>query len=330
MTHDVVVIGAGLAGLQCARRLREKGIASVVLDKSRGVSGRCATRRWDGVPIDHGAQFFTARDPQFVEQVEDWVARDICHVWDTRMHQWRDGVLGPDQEKSKRPHYVCRNGMSALGKDLARDLDVRLETEVHLITSTEAGWKVVTTSGERFEAARLVCTAPMPQVCAWFGESKTEAWYHQLEADRDLIRMLPCLALLLHCPGATPEWRGIHVEDERVSWIADDSSKRPAQSSGRFVVHASPGFSEEWQDADLEEAGRRLLARANDITAGLFENPAATAIHRWRYARATEALHQGATPMKTPAPLILAGDAHHSERVSGAWLSGLAAADLLA
>ena len=51
---DVVVVGAGVAGLQCARRLRDAGLQVVVLDKARGVGGRVATRRVDGQPVDHG------------------------------------------------------------------------------------------------------------------------------------------------------------------------------------------------------------------------------------------------------------------------------------
>ncbi|MFN9939342.1 MAG: FAD-dependent oxidoreductase, partial [bacterium] len=43
--YDVVVVGAGVAGLACAGALRESGASVVVLEKSRGVGGRCATRR---------------------------------------------------------------------------------------------------------------------------------------------------------------------------------------------------------------------------------------------------------------------------------------------
>ncbi|WP_157463608.1 FAD-dependent oxidoreductase, partial [Deinococcus pimensis] len=38
--HDVLVVGAGLGGLACARDLRRAGRRVLLLDKSRGVSGR--------------------------------------------------------------------------------------------------------------------------------------------------------------------------------------------------------------------------------------------------------------------------------------------------
>ncbi|HIP78813.1 MAG TPA: FAD-binding protein, partial [Kiloniellaceae bacterium] len=41
----IAVIGAGLAGLLCARRLQDAGLHPVVFEKSRGLGGRLATRR---------------------------------------------------------------------------------------------------------------------------------------------------------------------------------------------------------------------------------------------------------------------------------------------
>ena len=46
-TPDVLIIGAGLAGLKLAGDLHAAGRAPRVLDKGRGVGGRAATRRWD-------------------------------------------------------------------------------------------------------------------------------------------------------------------------------------------------------------------------------------------------------------------------------------------
>ena len=90
---DVIVIGAGLSGLTAARDLRAAGADVVVLEKSRGVGGRAATRRWDGWPVDHGAQFFTARSEDFRAQVEAWLEQGTCFAWARGFHQWQDGQL---------------------------------------------------------------------------------------------------------------------------------------------------------------------------------------------------------------------------------------------
>ena len=70
----IAVIGAGLAGLSCARHLQQQGLEVQLFEKSRGAAGRMSTRRGDDWQCDHGAQYFTARDPDFRTEVARWQA----------------------------------------------------------------------------------------------------------------------------------------------------------------------------------------------------------------------------------------------------------------
>lgn len=93
--RTVAVVGAGIAGLTASRALRDHGLSVTVFEKSRGPSGRMSTRRVDGgrVQFDHGAQYFTARDPAFRRQVEGWVHdRDRRSVDRTLRHHRRGPV----------------------------------------------------------------------------------------------------------------------------------------------------------------------------------------------------------------------------------------------
>jgi predicted NAD/FAD-dependent oxidoreductase len=53
---DVLVIGAGMAGVMAATELTRSGARVLVLDKGRSVGGRLASRRISEATFDHGAR----------------------------------------------------------------------------------------------------------------------------------------------------------------------------------------------------------------------------------------------------------------------------------
>ena len=71
---SIAIIGAGMAGISCARALREAGRQVVLFDKGRAVGGRMATKRMAlgeaTIRIDHGAQYITARDGGFASLLQ--------------------------------------------------------------------------------------------------------------------------------------------------------------------------------------------------------------------------------------------------------------------
>ena len=77
----VVIVGAGIAGLACARRLVQAGVPALVLDKGRGIGGRVATRRADGLQFDHGAQYVTAKGEEFAAVLRDLITAGDAAPW---------------------------------------------------------------------------------------------------------------------------------------------------------------------------------------------------------------------------------------------------------
>ncbi|KAG5175542.1 hypothetical protein JKP88DRAFT_203532 [Tribonema minus] len=61
---DVAVIGAGVAGLVCARKLHRAGLKVLVLEASDGVGGRVRTDEVDGFLLDRGFQVFIEAYPE--------------------------------------------------------------------------------------------------------------------------------------------------------------------------------------------------------------------------------------------------------------------------
>lgn len=76
-SHDVVIVGAGLAGLAAARELSIHGVDVTVLEKADTVGGRVRTDRRDGLQLDHGFQLYNPAYPE-AARVLDHKALDLC------------------------------------------------------------------------------------------------------------------------------------------------------------------------------------------------------------------------------------------------------------
>lgn len=77
---SIVVVGAGLAGLTCARRLREAGVEAVVLEAADAVGGRMRTDRVDGFQLDRGFQVLLTAYPE-AQRWLDFDALELQPFW---------------------------------------------------------------------------------------------------------------------------------------------------------------------------------------------------------------------------------------------------------
>ncbi len=64
MDHDVVIVGAGMAGLACARTLQSAGLDTVVVESEDGPGGRVRTDMSDGFRLDRGFQILLTAYPE--------------------------------------------------------------------------------------------------------------------------------------------------------------------------------------------------------------------------------------------------------------------------
>jgi predicted NAD/FAD-dependent oxidoreductase len=324
-----MIVGAGLCGLQAAARLQAAGRSVLVLEKSLGLGGRAATRRWNNLPVDHGAQFFTAKNPAFSEQVARWEKAGICHEWTRGFHRFAEGKLHDPAEDS-HPRYACRAGMSSLGRALGEPLGdiVQREAKVIRLGVVEGHWQATLEDGRLVHARSLLLTPPPPQSSALLADVSPEA-----AAVIAQYRSLPCLAVGACFSRTKLSWQGIQAPDDTVlTWIGHDTSKRPElhPDCTILMLHASPDFSTGNASAQEAEVTAALLRRASEMTSQDWTAPAEVFLQRWRYALpAVGGAPRGPAVYSTPAPLVVAGDWCAGGRIEGASLAGRDAADQL-
>ncbi|GAB4180268.1 MAG: FAD-dependent oxidoreductase [Terrimicrobiaceae bacterium] len=297
----IAIIGAGLSGIAAARRLLDRGFDVTVFEKSRGWGGRCASKRVDSHIIDHGAQYFTLRDPLFQKTVEEACGENLLTIQDPIFDE--RGVEIPTES----PRFYHRLGNSRLVRDLGRGIEVRTDTTVEPLDD-------LIIQGSRFD--HILSTAPLPQTLklAKVGEGAENPF-------------VPCLCLILLYQGlALGRTKSAYAyslksEDSPVAWTACENHKN-GRIQGEvtvLVVHASQRFSHQFLEVKPEKWSPILQEAVEKIWDIPSRLRLACFAHRWRYSRNP----RGVSQASLPPGWSLAGDSLCESRVEAAWLSGV-------
>lgn len=327
--ESVAIIGAGFAGLACARELASRGVSVTVHDKGRGAGGRSSTRRLprpDGegeLSFDHGAQYLTARSLAFRRQVSDWIERGVAAAWTPRIVDLSDGHRRPKSDQPLR--HVGVPGMSALLRDLERGLDVH---HGHRVTALErdGGWRLrLAREGDAPETAgphdAVVVAAPAPQSAALLTPVP------ELRERVESARMAPSIALLLAFPRELGlDFDAAFVHGSPISWMARNSSKPGRDPEHEtWVLHATPSWSARKLERPDEEIVTELLTALRVAVRFEPPPPSVARIHRWPFARVPEPLDIDCL-WDAEAAVGACGDWCAGERIERAWESGRAMA----
>jgi renalase len=323
--RSCVVVGAGISGLLAAKTLKEEAWTITVLDKSRGVGGRMATRRVGEGNFDHGAQFFTVRGERFASLVQEWLGAGVATEW-TR--GFADSEGRPNEDGY--PRYRGAEGMTSIPKYIARGLDVRTGERAVRVDDNDDGWEVVCESGSRAAGNALVLTAPVPQALD-LASSGSFSLPDGARRHLERVSYAPCLALMVlldDSPGV-PEPGGMQIKGEPLDWIGDNRRKGISEAPA-LTVHAGPEWSRSHFEDEEMEITEYLISRAGDhLGACLAPAVVETSLARWRYSWVTNPHPDPRLVVSDDPPLVFCGDGFGQPKVEGAALSGLAAADHL-
>ncbi|MGB3557742.1 MAG: FAD-dependent oxidoreductase [Geitlerinemataceae cyanobacterium] len=340
---DVAVIGAGVAGLICARQLDRAGYRVVVSEKSRGVGGRLATRRIAGTRADLGAPYVEAEGRLSGLLFENMSDRQILQSWTETVWQWNPS--GEAQPEPPKPRYIAPAGMSAVGKFLATDLEIWFDRRVcRIARSQDKIWHLSLDSPRHsadfpleLMAKSIVVAIPAPQAVAileTLGDVSSELLepLQRVEYDPSFVAIA---GYPVHNRARLEEldrpWRAIRFpQHDELSWLGLDSSKRSDASQPIFVLHSSARFARHYLESeDLEQLGKQLLDRVASLLEPALATPEFLQVHRWRYAFPHRVYSQDCLTADLPSPLVCCGDWCGEKRIETGLRSGLAAASAI-
>jgi predicted NAD/FAD-dependent oxidoreductase len=303
--EPVLVVGAGIAGLACARALTAAGRAVRVLDRGRRPGGRMSSRTLHGRAVDLGASYLTARDgAPFAAVVDDWVARGLARPWTDTF-----AVAGPDgihETRTGPVRYAAPAGMRSLVVDLAEGIAVTSDRPVRRVGPGP------TVDGA--PAPAVVLAMPGPQAVRLLDGDTGAAQLAAAETWQ------PAIAVALGF--AERRWpadlHGAFVHDSpAVAWVADDGDRR-GDGAPVLVAHTTAGLAQEHLE-DPAAAVPEVIAAVR-AALGIDVPPEWTHAHRWTFARPVDPRGE---PFGLADGIGLCGDGWSAPaKVESAWTSG--------
>lgn len=301
--NDVVIIGAGIAGLVCAQQLSQAGYSVLVVEKSRGLGGRVATRRLYGTWADHGTCYLKPKGELFTSFVELLCDRHILENW-------------PELQPNATPRYVAPAGMSAIAKFLAQNLNILLNQRVMEVNLTpEKNWRLtLESSKEELTAKALVIAIPAPQAAMLLTSLGEGVLGKEFLTNLSSVEFYPCISAIAGYPTSShplPNWRAYSfIDDPILGWIGLDSSKRPQPQQPIFVVQSSASFAQlHLETGDLQPIGQEMLKyAAQTLQLPPLETPEWLQVHRWRYAFPSNPWQDKVLSAQAELPLVCCGD----------------------
>lgn len=308
------IIGAGLSGIIAARELARQGHDVELVEKSRSVGGRLATRRIGDGRADHGAVYFTVRGEELEREVQSWMNANWVQVW------YADPY----------PRYVAINGMNALAKRLAEDLTVQLNKRVENVQVEEDGTVTVKTDVTTRSYDQVVMTAPLPQSFELLG-----SLVDQIKPALLRLVYAPTFVGLFECAGDVQIGADGILDQELVPGVLKivDNRQKGISATPLVSVYMEEAWSEAWyerpEEETLAEIERLVREEVGDL--GIQSRQ----LKRWRYAQAKDVWHEPFYQV-SHHPIYLAGDVFLEAddpsgrtRFESAYLSGLRVAETI-
>lgn len=258
-----------------------------------------ATMRIGLVPYDHGAQYITSRSARFREFIQELTASGYVAPWTPQVKSG-DGTEGATVAN----WHVGVPGMSSIVRPLAESVRIHTGRSVHTISRDQKGWHIW------FEDQ--ISVGPFAAVAICVPAPKAQLLLGPLEDMSDQLtraRMSPCWALMVRLDERVLPDQDVYSDmSEVVRWIARNNTKPGRTTRGEtVVVHASPSWTRETEDADPEVVAEEMWGEVSHIFGLPPVRPSQMTAHLWKHGLVESSLGESFV-FSTEAAVGVAGD----------------------
>ena len=337
----IAVIGAGVAGLATALRLEERSDLEIsVFDKSRGVSGRAATRSHAEIKFDHGAQVFEMgndRTESFIRSLEIPGLKKVDLP--VACFDLMDQVFEGDPLKNNKERWTITSGIKHLGKSMETKLkrSVLKEEEVRFLQRDDSKWNIHTGKSEFEGFDAVIFATPSPQAAQIIEKSGMDRSY------RDWLSIKLREAVYRSILSFAFFWDHKVIEDQAysalinvdrlhaITWIGLEHQKpdRTPSDNTLLVCQMSPDWSSLHFREKLGDLQEELVLLLSEIFKTSLPAPRYSNKQGWLYAIPDTLVDKKDLRTLQSEGLYFAGDSYVGGRIHLAIESGLETADLL-
>lgn len=285
MSVEVAIIGAGTAGCFIASLLDEAGVSCRLIEKSRGLGGRCSRRRIDdNYSVDLGAPEFAmdvALDPLLLAKQQAWIRAGFVSAW-----QRPSSTFAAPADTQLLTTFCATPSMNTWHKQIAGHIDTLTGQRVQRLQKSAGRWQLLDENDQVLtEADKVIVTSPAEQAYdllkdfSGFEECKTVS-------DASLAQTVCAIGFTQPLNLSADVYRGGHP----LLAAAILESSKPARATPR-------GLAEVWMlhstEAHAEQQSASALVEAFCQHFAIEQEPQVLTSHYWRLSRHDTSVRQG-------------------------------------
>tara|TARA_A100001015_G_scaffold318363_1_gene438054 strand:- start:2863 stop:3840 length:978 start_codon:yes stop_codon:yes gene_type:complete len=198
----IAVIGAGISGIVCGYECHKKGHEVTLFDKSRGVSGRSTTKRWDevaGIGIDMGVPYIEESHISNVGKslINDLIDESVLSYWPLTVHWKGEVITVKTLVGSPKMSQVARhlsNGLNLIRTERIENISYEGTWSIKSELNTYSGYdlvilaipatQVLDIENVPMDVLNLAKSISYAAINTLLLEMKTPLWFDNYEEDR--------------------------------------------------------------------------------------------------------------------------------------------------